>query len=608
MRLVRRWHESTFKRSVALLDKRDQQRIIAVCVFQVLLSILDLLGVIAFGLIATLSIGTSDTENQNITRILQILGISDLDRPAQLLVIAIGAGALLTIKTIFSVLFTRKVLYFLSRKGAEISANMISRLLSQNILKLQEKSSLETMYAVTAGVTTVTLNVLAPSVVLISDISLLIIMIVGLLFVDAMTTAFTVLFFSIIVVILYRFMHVLASNLGKKSTELNIASYERIMEVIATFREAVVRNRQDFYAKEIGSLRMSLSNTSAEINFLPYVSKYVIETSIVIGALALGISQIVLVDPKQAAATIAIFLAAGTRIAPAVLRVQQSLVAIKTALSQSLPTLDLIDTFKDFEPVTLLSSPKDSTYEKFVPELEFKDVSFTYPNATSMALSNISFRVPIGSSVAFVGPSGGGKSTLIDLLLGILPQESGEISVSSMPPLLAIQKWPGEIGFVPQDVVIAIGTIRQNVALGFSLEEATNDRVVRALRIANLMDFVDSLPNGIDTQVGERGAKLSGGQRQRLGIARAMFTQPKLLVLDEATSSLDGDAENEITKAISALHGEITVVLVAHRLSTVRAVDNVAYISSGKIIAMGAFDEVRRSVPDFDHQAKLMEI
>lgn len=164
----------------------------------------------------------------------------------------------------------------------------------------------------------------------------------------------------------------------------------------------------------------------------------------------------------------------------------------------------------------------------------------------------------------------------------------------------------GAVSYVPQDVVIATGTIRENIALGYPLKEAMDELVMEALKVAHLDEFVASLPDGMDTQVGERGARISGGQRQRLGIARAMFTRPHLLVLDEATSSLDGETEANISDAIHALRGSTTVVIIAHRLSTVRNVDKVVYLSDGKVLATGTFEEIRRAVPDFDHQAKIM--
>jgi ABC-type multidrug transport system fused ATPase/permease subunit len=208
--------------------------------------------------------------------------------------------------------------------------------------------------------------------------------------------------------------------------------------------------------------------------------------------------------------------------------------------------------------------------------------------------------------VAVVGSTGAGKTTAIDLILGLLEPENGSVLISGMKPQDAIVRWPGAISYVPQDVVISNGTIRENVGLGYKSEFVSEELVWDAIKAAQLESYVNSLPLGSDTQVGERGTRMSGGQRQRLGIARALFTKPKLLVLDEATSALDGETEAAISKAIQDLRGSVTVIMIAHRLSTVRNADSIIYMNEGQIKSIGTFEEVRAAVPDFDRQAKLM--
>jgi ABC-type multidrug transport system fused ATPase/permease subunit len=326
-----------------------------------------------------------------------------------------------------------------------------------------------------------------------------------------------------------------------------------------------------------------------------------------VGAVLIGATQFFFQDVSQAVATLAVFLAAGTRIAPAVLRLQQGSINIISGLGVASPTLDLIESLR---AVPIMENKKDDkldvNHEGFVSKIEIKEVSFSYPNKVLPAITNISLTIPVGSSVAFVGPSGAGKTTMVDVLLGVLNPSRGSVLVSGLPPMLAVAKWPGAVSYVPQDVVISSGTIRENIALGYPMEEATDELIMRTLKLAQLDEFVASLPDGIDTQVGERGAKISGGQRQRLGIARAMFTQPHLLVLDEATSSLDGETEASISDAIHSLKGSTTIVIIAHRLSTVKNVDKLVYLSSGNVLATGTFEEVRNSVPDFDLQARIM--
>jgi ABC-type multidrug transport system fused ATPase/permease subunit len=595
-------------RSLRVLPRRDQRKVLAIAFLQICMGFLDLLGVIAIGLLGALSVTglQSNQPGNRVNAALDILHISNLSFQDQVSMLGVSAVILLVGRTLLSIFFTRRILFFLSHRGANISANLISRLLAQPLLIVQERTTQETLYAVTRGVELIMLQVLATTVVLVADLSLLLIMAIGLFAVDPTTAVGTFLVFSLIGYFLYHFMHVRAGLLGKESSELNIVSNEKIVEVFGSYREAVVRNRRDYYAREIGSLRFALANASAEMNFLPYVSKYVIETAVVLGALLIGAAQFFLQDATHAVTTLAIFLAAGTRIAPAVLRVQQGSILIRGSLGQAAPTLDLIDSLGNATMIENVDDSVDLIHSGFISEIRVTNTSLTYPSKLVRAISDVTLVIPPGASVAFVGPSGAGKTTMIDVLLGVLIPDEGKVLISGLPPLLAIAKWPGAVSYVPQDVVIAAGTIRENVALGYPPEEATDELVMSALKIAGLDNFVEGLPLGIETQVGERGAKISGGQRQRLGIARAMFTKPHLLVLDEATSSLDSETEVSISEAILALKGSTTVVMIAHRLSTVRNADIVVYISDGKVLATGSFEEVRRTVPDFDRQAKLM--
>jgi len=604
----RRVKNSTITRSFWVLDKSDRKKLFFVTCVQVATSLSDLLGVIAIGLLGAIALASNQVGAQDarLESTLSFLNLSDLEFQMQVGILGSAGVFLLVGRTLFSVFFTRRILFFLSRRGAKISADTISRLLSQSLLVIQSRTTQEMLYAVTKGVELIVLQVLAVTIVLISDFSLLLIMTIGLLVVDPKTAFGLIILFSAMAIFLYRFMTIRAGKLGIRSSELNIVSNEKIVEVFASYRESVVRNRRHFYSREISTMRFSLADTMAEMNFLPYVSKYVIELSVIIGALALGIFEFFTQDMNEAVTTLVIFLLAGTRIAPAVLRVQQGMITIKGALGQAESTLKLIESLETSKDLVLASDDLNTTHKDFNPEIQIRDVSLTYPNTGNKAISGISLDIQSGSSVAIVGPTGSGKTTLIDLILGVLIPDVGSVLISGLSPLEAINKWSGAISYVPQDVVIISGTFRQNVALGYKSEEATDERVLEALRLAQLDSFVSGLPEGVDTQVGERGSGLSGGQRQRLGIARAMFTKPKLLVLDEATSSLDGQTEENVVASIQALKGKVTVIVIAHRLSTVRNSDLVVYIESGKIESKGTFDGVRNQVPNFNYQAQIM--
>jgi ABC-type multidrug transport system fused ATPase/permease subunit len=604
----KRWQKSTIGRSMGVLSRGDQRKLAFVAILQSLMAALDLLGVVAIGLLGALSVTglQSHKPGSRVSSALHVLHISNSSFKSQVIILGTVALFLLVGRTMLSIFFTRRILFFLSRRGAKISANLVSRLLSQPLLTVQARTTQQTLYAVTIGVQFIVINVLATTIVLISDISLLLVMALGLFIVDPTTAIGTLLVFGLIGFSLHRLMNVRAGKLGIQNSILTIKGSEKIVEVFTSYRESVVRNRRDYYAREIGKIRFELADVTAEANFMPYISKYVLETSVVLGAMLIGAAQFILQDATHAVATLAIFLAAGTRIAPAVLRVQQGSISIRGGMGAATPTLDLVDALGDAPMIENVDDTVDVVHAGFASDVFIKNVSLTYPGKPGRAISDISLTIPAGASIAFVGPSGAGKTTIIDVLLGVLIPDEGSVTISGMPPLSAVAKWPGAVSYVPQDVVIAVGTIRENVALGYPAEAATNELVMSALQVAHLDQFALELPQGIDTQVGERGAQISGGQRQRLGIARAMFTRPHLLVLDEATSSLDGETEANISLAIHALRGSTTVVMIAHRLSTVRSADMVVYLSEGKVVATGSFEEVRKAVPDFDRQALLM--
>jgi ABC-type multidrug transport system fused ATPase/permease subunit len=441
---------------------------------------------------------------------------------------------------------------------------------------------------------------------LVSDLSLLILLGGGLLFADPLMGVISIFVLLTLSLVMYRIMAIRVNSLGVEITETSISSNEKIVEALSSFKELTVRNRINFYTSEVSQLRNQLGEKLARISFYPYVSKYLIESLIVLGSLSIGAAQFILYDMNKAVTTLAIFLTAGTRVAPAILRIQQGAIQIRGSLGQAMPALDLIETLGSGpgsdSPLALL----DTDHFGFTAAIKLENLTFSYPNASSPAMVGANLEISQGKTIAIVGPSGAGKSTLVDLMLGFLTPSEGFVAISGFPPSEAISEWPGAIGYVPQDISFSSGTIRENVKFGFPYFKGEEDLVSNALKIAQLDSFVFSLPDGIDTRIGENGLNLSGGQRQRLGIARAMFTKPKLLIMDEATSSLDGETEASISLALDSFKGKITTIIIAHRLSTARFADIVVYIEAGRILSIGTFDEVRSSIGNFDNQAKLM--
>jgi ATP-binding cassette, subfamily B, bacterial PglK len=599
---------SVLRRSFLTLSISDRRKVLMVIALQVFFGFLDLAAVGVIGILGALSIRgiQSQPSGGKVQFILKLLHLQSSSFQSQVGILGILAALLLISRTIFSIFFIRRTLFFLARRSAQLSATLVQSLLGQSLTSMQSRTTQQTLYAVTDGVSIVMLGVLGTAVTLISDGSLLIILSIGLFVVDPIVAASMFIVFGGIALLLYKYLHVRARVLGDKFSSLHIESNEKIVEVMNSYRELVVHNRRNYYANEIANIRYEIAESSAETAFMPNISKYVIESTVVLGSLLISAFQFVLQDAAHAVATLAIFLAAGTRIAPAILRMQQGSLSIRGSVGAASPTLNLIDALELSDANDVEIDPLDIEHDGFEPSVVMEGVSYRYPNAEKYAIDGLSIKVEEGELVAIVGPSGAGKTTLIDLMLGLLEPSTGEVRISNQPPSESTKIWPGACSYVPQDAVIINGTIRENVALGYPTDSATDEIVMQAIKIAALEEMVRGLPDGLDSQVGERGARLSGGQRQRLGIARAMFTNPRLLILDEATSALDGVTELEISNAIANLRGRTTVVIIAHRLSTVRNADVVYYLENGKLIAHGNFERVRELVPNFDHQAKLM--
>jgi ABC-type multidrug transport system fused ATPase/permease subunit len=596
------------RKSLTLLSKRDRKVLVASAAIQIFLSFLDVAGIALIGILGALSVNgvQSRAPGNRVSRALELLHIDSLAFQAQAATLAILASTLLLSRTLLSMYFSRRAMFFLSRRGAKISLDLLSRLLNQSILDINSRTTQSTIYALTSGVSSLTLTIIGGSINLVADMALLTVMSIGLFVVDPILATCTFLLFGFILLILYKRLHLRVRRLGEAEANLSIESNNKIAEILSSYRENVARGRRSHYAKLIGSYRIQLAGTQAELSFLPNVSKYVVELAIVLGALLISAVQFQSQDATHAVGTLSVFLAAGTRIAPAVLRIQQAALTFKSASGSLRPTLDLIDSLRDVRPIDNESTDLDDIHLGFEPNISMKDVSFKYPGASDFALKNISLEVREGETIAIVGSSGAGKTTLVDIILGILTPTAGSVCVSNKDPLVAISEWPGAISYVPQDVFITNGSVLGNVVMGFDSKSAKLENVEVALRLAHLDTHINNLPSGIGSNVGERGTSLSGGQRQRLGIARALYTKPKLLVLDEATSALDGQTEADISNSIQGLRGEVTLVVIAHRLSTIRSADRIYYLENGKLAAVGTFDEVRAQITNFDQQAKLM--
>ena len=593
-----------------LLEKKDRFKLFAVLIVNTFLAFLDLFGVALIGITSAILIRGLQglTAGDQVSRFLEILNLDGL--PQRNLLILLGSTAItfFILKTILSVFFLRKTLRYMSIRNAQISSSLVSKMLNRPVEKIFRKSIQHQIYNVTGGVENLVTGVVTGLVVIASDLVLLLVILSGLMLVDPITSVGTFFMFTGIAFLLYFLLHKRVVVLNTKSAYQGIYFNQKVSEGINSFRDLFIKGGREFYVNEMRKTKMQLAGYDAEIRFIPNISKYTIEISVILGIAIIAGIQFYLFDSNRAIAVISVFLAASTRIAPAIVRVQQNLIGVKSSLSAAKPTFDLIDELNDVKELDKTETLITINHKDFSPRVDLKDLKFTYSEAMNDTIQDISLEIDSGRFVALVGPSGGGKSTLIDLILGLLAPSSGSITISGLAPVDAIKKWPGSIGYVPQDVFIENSTVKENICLGFNPELVPDDLVWQALELADLSGFVKGLEGQLSYRISDAGKNLSGGQRQRLGIARALLTKPKIVIFDEATSALDAETENRVSESILKLTGDCTVIFIAHRLSVVRSADMIYYIDKGRIVNQGTFEELRKLNADFNNQANFMGI
>lgn len=600
-------------RSSQVLEKQDRKKALLVFFAYAVMGIFDVIGVMFVGVVGSLTVSgvAANKPGNRVNALLEILSIEDKSLQFQVALLGFLSAVFLIIKSITSWYLSRRILLFLSRRSAQISQRLISQLLNQDVVSIREKTVQEIIYALTNGVNTVVVGIFGAILILASDILLLGLFGFTLFAIDLVVAVTSVSFFSALGFFLYRNMHRKASELGETVTKLTIQSGNKIAEVVNCYRELVVRDRRNFYAQKIGEMRLSSSDALAKLTLMSMVSKYILEISMVVGGLFVGAFQFMTQPATRAVAVIAVFLVASARIVPGVLRVQMGIVGIKAAIATAKPTIDLIENYLQIEG-SAVANPIEpykgrSMHSGFNAVVSIKKLTFRYQGSGESAINEVSLDINEGEFIGIVGPSGSGKSTLVDLILGVLNAPEGTVLISGLHPREAIKRWPGAISYVPQEANFVDGTVKENICLGYSAEEVLDQEIIPILEAAQLAEIL-SLPRGINSEIGERGNKLSGGQRQRLGIARALFTWPKLLILDESTSSLDANTEARLTEYLDSLKGKMTLIVVAHRLSTLRNADQIVYLDKGLIRGTGSFETLRGMLPEFDSQANAMGI
>lgn len=608
---------SAVRAAYRLLPAGDRHKFFLVALVQVIMSVLDVVGVILITAVGVLAVQATQATTVSLPEPIEFIvaDLEDLELDASQITLyfALFTAVYFVAKSLISILLSRRILFFLANRQASLSTDLISRLLNQPATDVLRRSTLTTAYAAVQGATAAIVGILGSAATVISETFLLVLIAFLLLAVEPMVTLVSALLLGATAFIVYRAVAQWSSNIGILNARTAILGNTYVQNVLMNFREISVLNRKGLFVRSIGELLRVGARAQADSALIGQIPRYVFESALIIGAVLLSGFLFATSDISRAITTLILFLAAGSRVLPSIMRLQSAVVTIRSASGSATETFALAERVQQSRPVfpderTALAIREQMHHEviNFSPGLVVESLGFRYPGSDREALDGVSFEVAAGQSVALVGPTGAGKSTLADAVMGLIVPQRGRVSLGGIGPREAIERWPGGISYVPQQVGLVEGTVRDNVALGLPPGVVDDDEIWEALRRAHIAEFLHDEREGLDTRIGERGLRLSGGQRQRLGIARSLLSHPKFLVMDEATSALDAQTEVLIADVIRSLHGHTTLVVVAHRLATVRDFDQIVYLDEGRAIVAGSFAQLRDLVPDFDDQARLL--
>ena len=570
-------------------------------------ALFDLIGILAIGFLAT-SIALFITLGSDSSRVIEFGGLTIPAVTAQTLpIVAVLILGLFFSKAIISILLTRQLAYFLARVEARAARTVADRAFGSGLGEARLHSREEIYFAVQAGSPAAFNSVLNAIGTIVAEGLLFILVIGSFLAVDPLSALGALVYFVLIAAVIQLFIGNLMQKAATRATEGIVAANTAIGDLSEVLREATIFGKKDFFFDKIHAARIRTAGSTASQLTLGGMPRYIVETALIIAVALFVLWQSASGDLVKAAGTLGIFLSGGLRLTASLLPLQGALLTIKQSIPVAEKALKFLTPQAGSRP-EVSSAISNSVSVNEAVKVDLRNVSFDYPDSETPTLMGVEMKIQAGQQVALIGPSGAGKSTLADLILGLLKPTSGDLLIDGQDPDEVIAKNPGRLGYVPQRPGMISGTVAENIALGVPVGQVDQSRLGDAIDAAHLKKVLGQLPEGVDTNLGKRKDELSGGQLQRIGLARALYSKPGLLVMDEATSALDADSENEINKALDEMRGKVTVVLIAHRLNTVQRSDVVFLVEGGRITASGTFPELLRSNSTVQNLAKLMSI
>lgn len=564
-----------------VLDRKQKIHLVLLLIVIFIGAFVELLGVSS--ILPVVNVATSPETIEQTWYLLwlkQKLGLQDSGQ--MLIALSVLLIIIYILKNIYVTMMYNMQYSFIFENQKKLAVKLMDCYMHQNYLFHVSKNVAELQRNVTSDVNgffTVVLN----SLQFLAEISVCVVLVIYLLMQDFVTTmAVAVLLFIFIGFFAGIFKKILGEK-GRKNREVNVQVTKWILQSFSGIKEIKVINAEDFFVHNYNKYYSQFATLQRQQSMLTFVPRPVMETVCICGLLLAVILKLT-IDSSNIASfipTLSVFAIAAFRMLPSFNRITGYLGGIMF----SKPSIDAI--YQDLKEVEQLLKQRESIEKTdesvlLTKSIKMEQVSFKYPESEKWILKQASLEIKRNSSVAFVGASGAGKTTAADIILGLLEPQEGHILIDNTDIRTNMAAWHEKIGYIPQTIYLMDDTIKANIAFGVDVSKVDEERIHTVLKEAQLDEFIAQLPDGINTEIGDRGVKLSGGQRQRIGIARALYRNPEVLVLDEATSALDNDTEKEVMEAIDSLHGTRTLIVIAHRLSTIKSCDEIYEVGNGK--------------------------
>jgi ATP-binding cassette subfamily C protein len=517
---------------------------------------------------------------------------------------------LVTFKSVLILTVNRSILKSLAEKYQESTSEVSNNFFKMFVTEIKAQPSYEVFLAVNSGLRDIFIIGTSASINIVTEVIVVSVIFAILIVHGGLSSLVLAAYF----LIAFLFINKFSGSRSRRNSEIlagsNLSAAVTVQAIVESFREIRVFNSLKWFLDRHQSAAEKSSDATVDLQFTVFIPKVILESTFVIGIAAFTWYKITNGEISTAVVEVGFLVAMGSRIIPSLLRLQFSIYQFKQVVGSSVFTMRLLnsDQYKAASLGSIHKQKGSDSIPPMTPKVTLEELSYTYPGTDNPAVSNLNLAIEPGESIGIVGRTGSGKSTLVDLLLGALEPSDGSVSISGTQPVEVFNKWGGSVGFVPQNISLIDGTLRENLLLGREGALYSDEDCRHALNFAGLSSHIDSLPSGLETIVTRAGSELSGGQRQKLGIARAVLTKPSLLILDEVTSSLDAESENVVNAAIAELKGKVTLIVVAHRITTIKSMDRILQMENGKIAAIGSYDELIQTSPTFKSFVELSEL